>query len=191
MCVVDRPTPRPWFALHWLTVLLTAIVLCDIAWAQDYSDTIWAEDSLSFHFGWPFLHSTTHSALVAAAFGRPWDGLALVANVVVWIVLVLSVVSMIEGWRQPSGCWFRISVRQLLGVIAAIAVMLAWRRLQTPLLTLSLSDLGSVELNTGFRSWPWLAQLPLLFGCGCAVYTAGVLAFRLVASARRRITRQM
>jgi hypothetical protein len=186
----QRVPPRRWHALHWLTFLLTAIVLAAIAWVQDYPDTILASDGTSFHFGWPFLHSTTHSALIAAAFGRPRDDLALCANVIVWIVMVLSVTTTVEDWRS-QGRWFRVSVRQLLGVVAVIALVLAWPRLPLPSETLSLDDFGSIEINTRFRSWPWPARLPLLFAGGCVAYAGGRLVCSCLEWAGRAVAKRM
>ena len=181
---------RYWASFHWATRISVLLVLFAIQWWQ-------ARYTWSIHnpmYGWPVSFNNVWSDG-----GRgEWHPWLLAFDSAVWLILLVSVGYAVERfWRRSKP--FQFTLGSLFGLQAVLAILLALGYAEGHLRAhpnngsiypkYACRDLGgeTVGLDIGLFTdppirWP-LARMAIIFGIGCAMYTAGSLTLRAV---RRR-----
>src|SRR5262245_56340193 len=102
-----EPQPgRPWYRLHWLTIIVVAWLIWGIArWQFAAHNVPAAVDPTGFEsdssFGWPLRHvemSYIYLGTFNYAPKRIWNVRAVLINCLTWPMLVISTAIVLERW---------------------------------------------------------------------------------------------
>ena len=179
---------RPWFRLHWLTLIVLSWLIGAIADCQLQKQSCdlygdYEKWDTAFVCGWPFRHllvrdfnpnrdSVLRLFSLAPTDRHQWYGWALAINGVVWLMLVCCTAWVIERWmRFPK--WLQFGSRSLLAFTGVAAVLAAILTQPTPYWVLRLSIEPSFEVEWCNIRKPLRLIIPM--GIGCATYFWGWL----------------
>jgi hypothetical protein len=191
--------------------LFTAIVVLVVGAAGLYAQVktrggwgyggAWRMQLFYFH-GWPAkaLSRTVTETLDSLSFGAfspkltttsefDWSLVGVFVNVVSLVLLLGGTAVACELLRRrPVRAW-QFNIRDLLAGITIAAVLLTLYQNEI-WLSWRFSEMlrgSSLPWNARIGDLPWYVQVPILFGVGCVIFSAGWMATKLPLALRRRV----
>jgi hypothetical protein len=154
------------YRVHWITAAAQLAVGGALLYCQ-LTPSWWGRIGLSTQWltarGWPL--NLLNGAASAAT-----------VNLLVALAIVISTTLVLERWLKRPGRLRHVSLAALLSLVAVVAALLALWRLNEDL---DGGPQGRLDwLNAGLEPYSWVVRVPLVFGLGCTIYTAGWLAVR-------------
>jgi hypothetical protein len=141
-----------------------------------------------FSHGWPTtamsriesLNLTTRTTNAYTDFD--WSPVGTVVNVMVLVILLAGTAVACELWRRRTIRAWQFNLRNLLAFLTIAAILLALWQNDVWLSQQLAARIGTSDpyLNDGIRNEPWYVQVPIFFGLGCVIYSAGWMATKLL-----------
>jgi hypothetical protein len=118
-----------------------------------------------------------------------WSFVGVFVNVVSLFLLLSGTTVTCELWRRrPVRAW-QFNIRDLLTGITIAAVLLTLYQNEI-WLSWRFSEMlrgSNSPWNARIGDLPWYVQVPILFGLGCVIYSAGWMATNLLSAIRCRV----
>ena len=191
MIDMDSAPKRPWYRLHWGTVLTVFFVL--VGWAGQVFPGITTFWHLRLRFpgfllefveGWPMSSISVNAGAIVT------DVVALAVDGIFLMACIASVVFVVERLEYAG---LRLSISTMLTFVAAVAVVFGFLRWNEQLLN-NLPAFGTpfpnrsyVPLNFDYTSSH--IGIPVLFALVCLAYTVFWLALRAASWPFSRLRR--
>jgi len=201
---------RPWWRLHVTTLLALAVVGSALGYCESqyhYGSTFGTNllsTSQFGEYGWPlsclFELTTTDNTLAGAGktvrASVQSDAGVAVFDLAAVLAMLISTAVACEVWRRRRLAWWQFSVRSLF-VLTAVGAVVAtlysnvihigwWRSEHYP----DGANIYRCGLTGGlFDPIPWYVATAMLFGIGCAVFTAGWVAWNVSTTTWRFLVR--
>jgi hypothetical protein len=131
---MDKPYSRPWYRLHWLTWLATAVVIGALAIRQCDEVAVFGFSNLGMYFGWSYFGwpfaNVDQSVTIVMGFTPPefefnWHPWRIAGNIACGVLLVGSTAFVCESWlRRPRRLQFRLRHLFVLPVLVGAMILL-------------------------------------------------------------------
>jgi hypothetical protein len=118
-----------------------------------------------------------------------WSPWGVFVNVASTLILLVGTTIACQLWCRRAADWWQFSLRDLLAFLSIAAILLALWQNDVWLSQQLAARIGTSApyLNGGIRYEPWYVQVPILFGLGCVIYSAGWMATKFLLAMRCRV----
>jgi len=184
---MDANEKRPWYRLHWGTVLVVFFVGLDwlnTALPRTFGGLLGNNDVWMYlDEGWPFIGVRRNLDTITVV--RP---VALAIDGALALVCLLSTAFVVERLERSN---LRFGLSSLIAAVTSLAVLLAfwqWNGQQANVV-LPWPQNANIEGYVRLDGGEFQGLVPILFALGCTIYTVGWLMLRFASWPLSRLRR--